>query len=249
MARVSSREQLKQYCLRRLGYPIIEIPVEDTQLEDRISDAILFYIDYHYDAVSSVYYQYTVNDDDVNNRYVTVPDSIIGVSRLLPINALMTQSYMWDIRYQLVLNNLWDLTSTQMTSYYMSMQHISLLEQMFEGQVPIRFERHQNRVYIDAAWGTDELPSGTVIVLEAYQVIDPDEFTDVWNDRVLKELATAYIKRQYGENLIKYKGDLNLPGGLTLNGQKIYDDAVQEIERIEAEFQDLYSEPAIFFTG
>jgi len=156
---------------------------------------------------------------------------------------------MWDIRYQLVLNNLWDLTSTQMTSYYMSMQHISLLEQMFQGQVPIRFERHQNRVYIDAAWGTDELPAGTVIVLEAYQVIDPDQFTDVWNDRVLKELATAYIKRQYGENLIKYKGDLNLPGGLTLNGQKIYDDAVQEIERIESEFQDLYSEPPEFFCG
>jgi hypothetical protein len=249
MPAVNTRQTLKDYCLRRIGFPIIEIPISDEQIDDRVNDALQYYIDYHYDATSSVYYQYTVNDTDVTNRYITVPDSIVGVARLLPINALMTQSYMWDIRYQLVLNNLWDLTSTQMTSYYMSMQHISLLEQMFQGQVPIRFERHQNRVYIDAAWGTDELPSGTVIVLEATQVIDPDMFTDVWNDRVLKELATAYIRRQFGENLIKFKGDLNLPGGLTLNGQQIFEDAKAEIERIEQEFQDMYSEPAIFFTG
>jgi hypothetical protein len=249
MAKIASRQDLKDYCLRRLGFPIIEIPITDEQIEDRVNEALQFYTDYHYDATSSVYYQYTVNDTDVQNRYVTVPDSIVGVTRLLPINALMTQSYMWDIRYQLVLNNLWDLTSTQMTSYYMSMQHISLLEQMFQGQVPIRFERHQNRVYIDAAWGTDELPSGTVIVLEAEQTIDPDMFTDVWNDRVLKELTTAYIKRQYGENLIKFKGDLNLPGGLTLNGEKIYNDAINEIEKLESEFQDLYSEPAAMQCG
>lgn len=249
MSKVTSRQELKDYCLRRLGYPIVEIPIDENQLEDRISDSIEYYIDYHYDATTKVYYKHTVTQEDIDNKYITVPDSIIGVSRLMPLGTMMSTNYMWDIRYQLVLNNLWDLTSTQVSTYYMSMQHIALLEQMFSGQKQVRFNRHQNKVFIDMGWGTDEAPIGTVLVLECYQVLDPDEYRDVWNDRVLKKLATAYIKRQYGENLIKYRGDLNLPGGLTLNGQQIYVDAVNEIDKIESEFQDMYQEPSSFFMG
>lgn len=249
MSKVTSRADLKDYCLRRLGFPIIEINVSDEQIEDRISDAMQYYVDYHYDATSKVYYKHTVTQEDVDNRYVTVPNSMIGVTRILPLNNLLSKSYMWDIRYQLILNNLWDLTSTSMVPYTIAMQHIRSLELLFNGEIPIRFQRHENKVHIDAGWGTQQLPVDTVIILEGYQIIDPELYEDVYDDRILKKLATALIKRQWGENLIKFKGDLNLPGGLTLNGQEIYTDSVREIEQLEAEFQSKYEEPPIFFMG
>lgn len=249
MSKVTSRAELKNYCLRRLGFPIIEINVSDEQIEDRISDAMQYYVDYHYDATSKVYYKHTVTQEDIDNRYVTVPDSMIGVTRILPLNNLLSKSYMWDIRYQLILNNLWDLTSTSMVPYTIAMQHIRSLELLFNGEIPIRFQRHENKVYIDAGWGTQQLPPDTVIILEGYQIINPELYQDVYDDRILKKLSTALIKRQWGENLIKFKGDLNLPGGLTLNGQEIYTDSVREIEQLEAEFQNKYEEPPIFFMG
>ncbi len=249
MAQVTSREELKEYCLRRLGYPLISIEVEDSQVEDRIDDCLQYYIDYHYDATAKVYYKHTVTADDIENRYITVPDHIIGVNRILPLNNLLSKSYMFDIRYQLILNNLWDLTSTSMLPYTIAMQHIRMLEMMFVGEVPIRFNRHQNKVYIDLGWGSEQCPEGTVMVLECYQTIDPEEYTDVYNDRILKKLCTAHIKRQWGENLLKYKGDLNLPGGLTLNGEQIYSEAVREIEKLEEEFMSSYSEPVSFLIG
>ena len=172
MSSVSTRAELKDYCLRRLGFPLIEINVSDEQIEDRISDAMQYYIDYHYDAVSKVYYTHTITAEDSANRYITVPDSIVGVTRILPINNLLAKSYMWDIRYQLILNNLWDLTSTSMLPYTMAMQHIRSLELLFNGEIPIRFQRHENKVWIDMGWGTNQAPDGTIIVLEVYQVID-----------------------------------------------------------------------------
>lgn len=248
MSTVSTRKELKDYCLRRLGFPLIEINVSDEQIEDRISDAIQFYVDYHYDATTKVYYKHTITTEDTENRYVTVPDSIIGVTRIFPLNNLLSKSYMFDIRYQLILNNLWDLTSTAMLPYTMAMQHIRSLELLFSGEIPIRFSRHENKVWIDMGWGTSQAPEGTVIILECYNVIDPESFPDVYNDRILKKLATALIRRQYGENLMKFSG-VSLPGGVTLNGQAIYTEATREIEKLESEFQLAYEEPASFILG
>lgn len=249
MAKVTSRAELKDYCLRRLGYPVVEINVEEMQVEDRISDAMQYYVDYHYDAVSKVYYKHNTTQEDLDNKYISVPDSLIGVTRILPINNLLSRSYMWDVRYQLILNNLWDLTSTSMVPYTIAMQHIRSLELLFNGEIPLRFQRHENKIHIDAGWGTQQLPVDTMLVIEGYQVIDPEEYNDVYDDRILKKLATALIRRQWGENLIKFKGDLNLPGGLVLNGEQIYGEAVREIEKLEEEFQRRYSGPLEFFLG
>lgn len=248
MSSVSTRSELKDYCLRRLGFPLIEINVSDEQIEDRISDALQFYVDYHYDAVSKVYYKHTITQTDIDNRYVTVPDSIIGVTRIFPINNLLSKSYMWDIRYQLILNNLWDLTSTSMLPYTIAMQHIRSLELLFNGEIPIRFQRHENKVWVDMGWGTTQAPIDTVIIFECYQVINPEQYPDVYNDRIVKKLSTALIRRQWGENLMKF-GGISLPGGVTLNGQEIYTEATREIEKLEDEFQSMYELPAEMFIG
>lgn len=248
MSIVSSREQLKDYCLRRLGFPVIEINVSDEQIEDRISDAFQFYTDYHYDAVEKYYLKHTVTAEDIENRYIPVDDSIVGVVRILPLNNLLSKSYMWDIRYQLILNNLWDLSSTSMQSYTIAMQHIRALEQLFVGEIPIRFERHQNKIYADLGWGTSQCPEGTVMVFECYKIIDPEMYSDVYNDRFLKRYATALIKRQWGENLRKFQG-ITLPGGINLNGDNIYQDALQEISKLEEEMDTKFSLPPSMMIG
>ena len=248
MSTVSSREELKDYCLRRLGFPVIEINISDEQIEDRISDAFQFYSDYHYDAVIKTYLKHTVTSTDIENRYISVDDSITGVTRILPLNNLLSKSYMWDIRYQLILNNLWDLSSTSMLSYTIAMQHIRSLELLFVGEIPIRFQRHQNRVYADMGWGTSQCPEGTELVFECYKLIDPEIFNDVYNDRWIKEYATALIKRQWGENLRKFQG-ITLPGGINLNGDNIYQDALQQIKQLEAEMQDKYELPIELMMG
>lgn len=248
MSKVTSREELKEYCLRRLGFPVIEINVSEEQIDDRIDDAFQFYTDYHYDATSKVYLKHTVTQQDIENRYVQLNDSIIGVTRILPINNLLSKSYMWDIRYQLILNNLWDLTSTSMVPYTIAMQHIRSLELLFNGEIPIRFQRHENKLWIDMGWGTQQCPEGTVIIIECYKVLDPEEYEDVYNDRILKKLATSLIKRQWGENLKKF-GQISLPGGVVLNGDKLYAEAVTEINQLEEEFQSKYEEPPQFLMG
>lgn len=248
MSKVTSREELKDYCLRRLGFPLIDINISSEQLEDRISDAFQLYTEYHYDAVETLYWVHEVTQEDVDNRYLTVDDGIIGIVRLFPLGQTWTKSYMWDIRYQLRLHELWDFTSVNMSNYTITMQHLRSLELLFTGEVPIRYQRHTNKLYLDLAWGTTELPVGTNIVLEGYKMIDPDLYIDVYDDRILKQLATVMIKRQWASNLQKYQG-ITLPGGIQLNGDKLYEEATRELEKIDAEMQDRYEIPCAMMIG
>jgi len=248
MSKVRSREELKDYCLRRLGFPVIEINVSEEQIEDRISDAFQYYTEYHYDAIETVYLKHLVTAQDIANKYLTIDDGIINIIRIFPLSSTWTKSYMWDIRYQLRLHELWDFTSVNLTNYSITMQHLRSLELMFTGEVPVRYQRHTNRLYLDLAWGTTELPEGSVVIAEGYKMIDPELYTDVYDDRMVKKLATAFLKRQWGENLRKFQG-ISLPGGVTLNGDNIYEDAVREITQIETEMQDKYEIPCQFFIG
>lgn len=248
MSKVTSRTALKNYCLTRLGYPVIEINISDEQIEDRISDAFQYYTEYHYDAVEQVYLKHVVTAEDIENRYLEIDDGIISIVRIFPLSSTWTKSYMWDIRYQLRLHELWDFTSINMSNYVITMQHLRGLELLFTGEVPIRYQRHSNRLYLDLAWGTSELPEGSVVVAEGYKMIDPELFTDVYDDRWLKRYSTALLKRQWGENLRKFQG-ISLPGGITLNGDNIYEDAVREINQLETEMQDKYEIPPQFFMG
>jgi hypothetical protein len=181
-------------------------------------------------------------------RYIPLDDSIVGVVRVMPFTAINTgQAYMWDIRYQLRLNDLFDLLSTSMIYYQQVKQQLSLIDQLLVGSKGFRFQRHMNKVFLDMSWDTDADP-GEYIVLECYKIIDPDVYTDVYTDRFLKRYATALIKRQWGTNLKKFEG-IQMPGGVTLNGQKIYDEAIEEIKQLEDEMQSTYTEPPNFMVG
>jgi len=251
MATITSRTEFKNYCLRRLGFPVIELNLDDDQVEDRIDDALQYWTDYHFDGIQKFYYIHLVTQTDIDNRFIdlsNVEDSqnnsleIVGVTRIFPIQDSQATVNMFDLRYQLRLNELYDFTSASYINYTMTMQHLRMLEQLFSGEVPIRYNRHMQKLYIDWAWGDQEAPVGTVVVAECYANLNPDVYTQLWNDRWLKEYATALIKRMWGNNLKKFS-NIQLPGGVMLNGDKIYEEAVAEIEKLEAEMATEYFAP------
>lgn len=247
MASVTTREQLKDYCLRRLGAPVIEINIDDDQIEDRIDDAFQFYRDYHYDAVEMVYLKHQITTQDIANLYVPIPDSVVGVSRILPFSDRSDGMNIFSIRYQILINDLYSLMSTNLIYYYQVKQELELINQVLVGTKPVRFNRHMNRLYIDMDWAGD-VNVGDYIIVECYRILDPDTYRDVYNDRFLKQYTTALFKRQWGENLKKFSG-VQLPGGVTLNADKIYEDALDEINKIEAEMQSRFELPVDMFTG
>jgi hypothetical protein len=212
MASVTSREELKDYCLRRLGAPVIEINVDDDQVEDRIDDAFQFYREYHFDAVEKVYLKHQMTAEDITNQYITVPDLVVGVERILPFSNRSDGTNIFSIRYQILLNDLYSLMSTNLIYYYQVKQELELINQILVGTKPIRFNRHMNRLYVDMSWPEDA-DVGSWIIVECWRILDPDTYRDVYNDMFLKRYCTALIKRQWGENLKKFQG-VQLPGGV-----------------------------------
>jgi hypothetical protein len=248
MAQVTTRDELKDYALRRLGAPVITINVDDEQLEDRIDDAIQFYQDYHYDATESFFWKHEITQQDVDQKYFTIDPGILGITRIFALNETITKNNMFDLRYQLRLHELYDFTSTSYTNFSITMQHLQNLSEMFTGEVPIRFQRHTGRLYVDWGWGSSQIPVGSMVVAEGYKAIDPETFESVYNDRWLKEYVTALFKRQWGDNMKKF-GGIQLPGGLTLNGKETFDEAISDIQRLENEMQDRYELPVQFLVG
>ena len=247
MANPATRDQFKEFCLRDLGKPVVDINVDDEQVEDRIDEAITYYRDYHFDGTEHVFYKHQVTQTDVDNKYITVPNEIIGVVRSFAIGDTYSVNNLFNIRYQIHLNDIYNSLLSSVVPYYMAMQHINFLEEIFVGQQPMRYNRHINRVNIDTNWA-DKIEVGKFMVLEAYQIVNPDTYTDMWNDRWLKRYTTSLIKRQWGTNLKKFEG-MQMPGGLTFNGQKIYDEAMDEITKLEQEMISSYSLPVMDMMG
>ncbi len=246
MASPTTRSEFKAYCLRKLGAPVIEINVEDDQVEDRIDEALKYYWDYHFDGTERIYYKHQITANNVVDKYITLPENVIGAVRIFNIGDPMVTNNLFDIRYQIALNDLYTLTSVSMIPYYMMFQHIQLLEQLLVGQQPIRYNRHTDKLYVDMDW--NKVNDGNYQIVEAYLVLDPDTYTDAWSDRWLSRYATALIKKQWGTNLSKFTG-MTLPGGVQFNGDKIYNDAVEEIEKMEREMATSYSLPAFDMIG
>jgi len=247
MAGPTNRSEFKAYCLRRLGAPVIEINVDDDQVEDRIEDSLKYYWDYHFDGSEKQYYKYgPITQTDKDNKYITLPNNIIGAVRIFPIGQALSTNSLFNIRYQIALNDLYDLTATSMVPYYMAMQHIQLLEQLLVGEQPIRFNRIMNRLAIDMDW--NKVNVGEYLVVEAYQIVDPEVYSNVWNDRWLQRYSTAMIKQQWGANLTKFK-EIKMPGGMVFNGDKIYNDAIDEIKKLEDEMINSYSLPVSDMIG
>jgi hypothetical protein len=321
MATPTTKSTFKEYCLRKLGKPVIEINVDDDQVDDRVDEAIRYYWDYHFDGSEKIYYKYEItgrekpgsvyyvtinsggtsysNSDTVSvsggtgatgtiityangtinsisftaggsnynsnsvlsittstgsnanvsltigDGFILMPENIIGAVGIFGLSdPLSSSNDMFNIRYQIALNDLYTLTNVSVVPYYMAMQHLGVLSEILVGNQPIRYTRHRDRLYVDTDWGD---LTGYIIV-EAYEVVDPEVWTDAWNDRWLQNYATALIKQQWGANLTKFTG-MVLPGGVQFNGEKIYNDATDEVRRYEQEMISSFSMPVLDMIG
>ena len=247
MAVPTSRSEFKEYCLRALGKPVIEINVDDDQVEDRIDESLRYYWDYHFDGTEKVYYKHAITSQDKTNKYITLPENIIGAVRVFPIGDPSIRSDdLFNIRYQIALNDLYTLTAYSMIPYYMAMQHLALISEFLVGQQPIRYSRHRDRLFVDTKW--DNYNVGDYLLVEAYEVLDPDQFSEIWSDRWLQNYCTQKIKYQWGTNLTKFIG-MQLPGGIQFNGEKIMNDAKEEIAKMEEDMILNYSLPVADMIG
>jgi hypothetical protein len=319
MAKPATRAQFKDYCLRRLGHPVIEINIDDDQLEDRIDDALQFFHDYHFDGCEKIYMKHQFTQEDIDRRWIYAPDAVIFVHSVLPFDDSNSSVNMFDLRYQLRLHDLYDFTSVSYVSYEITMQHIRTLNLLFSGTPQFRFNRHQNKLMLDIDWSRDA-QVGKYVIIECYRKLEPDTITltgtvsgntssntlvgtstifdqeiiendfitlsngvevqvrkinspteiriaantlsanatantmtkegysDVWDDRFLKQYTTAKIKYQWGSNLSKFAG-IQLPGGVTLDGPRIMEEAQREIDKIEEEMQSYNILPSEMFMG
>jgi len=251
MAGPSSRETLIEYCLRRLGDPVIEINVDPDQLEDRVDEALQYYQEFHSDATVKTYLKHQVTASDVSNEYISVSDSVIFVKKLFPISSSFNNSInFFDIKYQMMLNDIADLQNFagDLAYYDQMQQYLSLLDMKLNGTPQVNFSRRQGRLYIHGDFQDKDIQADDYIVAEVLQIVDPETHTSVYNDKWLKSYTTALIKRQWGANLIKFEG-MQLPGGVQLNGRQIFEDALNDIERLEEKIRLEQELPVDFFVG
>ncbi len=259
MATPATRETLKQYALRALGKPVIEINVDDDQLEDRLDEALQYFSQYHYDGIQRAYLKYQYTDADKTritsdstesitknsvttswkegNNFLVVPESVISVINIFPFSNKSNMN-LFDVRYQLRLNDLYDFSSTSMINYDIVLRHLDFLDHILVGEKPLRFNQHDNRLYVDMDWAND-LSVGEFLVIEAYRKMNPETHTDVYNDIFLKRYVTALFKKQWGANLSKFDG-VAMIGGVTLNGRQIFSEALSDIEKLETEIRSTF---------
>ena len=318
MAKPTTRATFKDYCLRRLGHPVIQINVDDDQVEDRIDDALQFFEDYHFDGCEQMYMKHQITQADIDRRWIYCPDPVIFVTGIIPFDQSSSSVNMFDLRYQLRLHDLYDFTSVSYVSYEITIQHIRTLNLLFSGTPMFRFNRKQNKIFLDIDWSRD-LQVGQYVVVECYRALRPDTVTltgtldgtttsntitgtgtifdqevlendfitlsdgqvvqirtissptsltiasnlssnitantatkagvsDVWNDKFLKTYATAKIKYQWGTNLSKFAG-IQMPGGVTLDGPRIMQEAQAELDKLEEEMYTISSMPSEIFVG
>jgi hypothetical protein len=247
MATPKTRIEFKKYCLRELGAPVIEINVDEDQVDDRIDDALEYYRDFHYDGMEHDYYKILVTSDDIDNKYITLPDTINGVVGILPIGSSIASGNMFNLKYQMAMSDIHNWSNGSFANYTMSMERIALMQELFVGKQLVRYNRHTNRLYIDMDWKTN-VSADQYVIIECYKTVDPSAYADVWGDRWLRKYATQLIKRQWGTNMKKFTG-MQLPGGVQFNGEQIYQEAEEEIKRLEEEMVNTYSLPTYDLMG
>ena len=263
MAVPSTKATFKEYCLRALGKPVIDINVDDDQVDDRIDEAVQYFAQYHVDGVERMYLKYLVTDADITrmttdtsesvtdssvtttwkraDNFLVVPASVISVVNVFPLSDRSSMN-LFDVRYQLRLNDLYDFSSTSIVHYEMTMRHLDFLDHILVGEKPMRFNQLSNRLFIDMDWSND-ITAGEYLIIEVFRKLDPDTHTDIYDDIYLKRYATALIKRQWGQNLSKFNGTAML-GGVTLNGPELFSTAIAEQQKLEEEIRSNYEEPA-----
>lgn len=246
MATPTTRTEFKKYCLRELGHPVIEINVDEDQVQDRIDDALDYYRDFHYDGSFEDYYKHVVTSSDISNGYITLDEDIHSVVDIFPVGQGLNSSNLFNLKYHITLNEIYDWAHGQFSSYTMTKERIALLNEIFVGKQLFRFNRNTDKLYIDMDWAL--MTAGEYIIIKCYRTTDASTYADVWSDRWLRKYATQLIKRQWGTNLKKFSG-MQLPGGLTFNGEQIYQEADEEIKRLEEEVINTYSMPSYDMIG
>lgn len=269
MPSVNTREKLINYCLRSLGAPVIEINVDDEQVSDRVDDAIRFFSEYHFDGVEKVYLRYTIQPQDIENRYIMIKADNLGfkvadttfsseetgadvliqdlITSVVKIFHITQQTIdMFDVRYQYALNDLYTFGTIDLVQYDLTQQYLSLLRQFLSPEKIVSFSRVTNKLFIEMDWKI--VRPGQMFIIEAYRILDPRIHAEVYDDRMLKRYLTALIKKQWGTNLSKYSG-IKLPGDITFNGEKIATDANTELTEIEKEIIAKYELPTDFMVG
>lgn len=259
----NTREQLKEYALRKLGAPVVEINVDDAQLEDRIDDALQMFAEYHFDGVQKAFYRYVVTEEDQQNGYIATNNltkndgaigpelangnQIISVLRIFEFSE-NGSSNMFSVPYQIALNDMYGLRAPgSLINYSITQQHLELLRDYLDPEKMIRFSRVTNKIYVDMNWGEDITP-GNSIVIECYVALSPNDYPEIYDDILLKKFVTASFKQQWGQNLSKYQ-NVTLPGGLSYNGAEIYQQGTDEMEKIEESLSNKYELPPDFFVG
>ena len=348
MAQPTTKAELKDYCLRRLGAPVLEINVDDDQIDDLIDDAIQLFQERHFDGVERMFLKHKLTASDVakfrgldqeqllgtatgavltvkvveqgtgyttgttaaytggtgtsatfditakdgqiteveisaggtnylvedeitftggggnakievtgvqeqteweeRDNFLQIPPQVLGVNRVFGVKGSNIRSNLFGLEYQLFLNDLYQFGSVDILSYYMVKSYLETLDMVLNNGnfIPFRFNQRQDRLYIDT--DRDFVDEGAFVIIDCYRLLDPTENTQVFNDPFLKRYVTALIKKQWGQNLIKFQG-AQLPGGITMNGRQLYDDAIAEIAEIEAEMSSRYELPPMDMIG
>jgi len=273
MAVPTTKTTFKNYCLRNLGYGVIDINISDDQADDRIDEALQYFAMHHYNGIERMYLKYLITADDVTRarsnltnttvtdtgdgsttaswlegkNYIPVPSAVMSIVNVFPFEETQTNN-MFDIRYQLRLNDLYDLSSTSVIHYDMTMKHLDYLQHILVGEVPFRYQEHQNRLYLDMDWENDVTGGSDYIIVECFRKVDPETYTDIYNDMYLKRYATTLLKRQWGANLSKFNGVAML-GGVTMNGETIYSQAMEEQQRLEEQMMLHFELPPMHMIG
>jgi len=280
MAKPSTKQGLIDYCLRKLGAPVLEINVDDDQVDDLVDDTIQYYNERHYNGIERMFLKYKITQDDIdrgtasgttgvgivtttgtstnisgygttttnfyeNSNFLAVPDHVIGVNKIFKFDSSSISGGMFSIKYQLFLNDLYNFTSINLLQYAMTKTYLEDIDHLLTTEKQIRFNQRQDRLYLDIDWGAQQV--GDFMVIDCFRALDPDTFTQVYNDPFVKLYLTALIKRQWGQNLIKFRGT-KLPGGIELNGREIYDDAIRDLDSIKQRMQE-YETPPLDMIG
>ena len=261
MAKLNSRQNLIDYCLRRLGHPVIEINVDDQQLEDRVDDALQLFREYAADGSRRVYLPVQITAQHISDKYIDLSNPtgsaetefsgrILDVVKVFMVGDSTSNVNFFDIKYQMRLNDLADLaTGVGDLAYYEQMQqYLSLIDLKLTGHPQIQYNRYLDRLFIfgDLRDGGD-IKAGDFIMVEMYVELN-ESVGSQYDNLFLKNYTTALIKKQWGENLGKFEG-MQLPGGVTLNGRQIIDDAKEELEREHEKLRNEYDNPPFFFMG
>tara|TARA_Y100000361_G_scaffold22061_1_gene17259 strand:+ start:19634 stop:20500 length:867 start_codon:yes stop_codon:yes gene_type:complete len=288
MAKPTTRDELKEYCLRQLGAPVLEINVADEQVDDLLDDTLQYFNERHFDGVEKTFLKYQITQDDINrgrgsgsgsvgvtttgvgivtttgtstnvsglgtvtsnfyetSNFIQVPDSVIGIEKIFKFDTSSISGGMFSIKYQLFLNDLYFFNSVDLLTYKMTKSYLEDIDMLLTTDKQIRFNQRQNRLYLDIDWDAQE--ANNFLVIECYRALDPADYSKVFNDSFVKRYLTAAIKKQWGQNLIKFQG-VKLPGGIELNGRAIYEDGQRELDEIRQRMSSDYELPPMDMIG